>query len=355
MNNQNTRILLDCERMKYPHTGLYHFCLQLGKALQKKKRASEIVEYFVPRGLTGVFGDAETRRQNILHKFRLSIPVDIWHSTYQNTHYFPFQSRAKKILTVHDLNFLHEFTSERKKKKYLDSLQKKIDYSDAIVTISNYVRKEMMDYLDLSGRRVDVVYNGCNIQESIIPRKPRFGVDRPFLLSIGTVVPKKNFHVLPAALVNNDYDLLIVGVADNEAYRNKIWEEAKRLGVKDRTRIIGPVTEEEKYWLLQHCELFCFPSLAEGFGLPVIEAMHFGKNVLLSTATSLPEIGGPHAHYFRGFETDEVSDMASLTLEKIQTKDNSREIKSWSEQFSWGKTAEDYLDLYRLLITSRTS
>lgn len=349
MNNQNTRILLDCERMKYPHTGLYHFCLQLGKALQERKSPNEEITYFLPPGAEKVFGEAPVRQQTFLHKFHLPIAADIWHCTYQNTHYFPFRSKAKKVLTVHDLNFLHEFKSEKKKQRYLDSLQKKIDHSDAVVAISNYVRKELMEFLDLSGRRVEVIYNGCNIQDSVSPRKPSFAVDRPFLLSIGTVVPKKNFHVLPAALLHNDYDLLIVGIADNEAYRKKIWEEATRLGVQDRTRIIGPVTEEEKYWLLQNCELFCFPSLAEGFGLPVIEAMHFGKNVLLSTATSLPEIGGPHAHYFQGFGAEEVSGTAASALEKIQSEDNSREIKSWSEQFSWRKTAEDYLDLYRRL------
>lgn len=353
MNNQNAGIFFDCERMKYPHTGLYHFCLQLGRALLRQRRPTdEELSFFLPKQCRDLFPGQPAVSPNPLFKqwMLFARNARLWHSTYQQSDYFPYGSRARKVLTIHDLNFLHENKSTRRRRYYLRDLQRKIEHTDSIVTISNFVRKELLEHLDIGGKEVSVVYNGCNIQDNVQARKPSFPVDRPFLLSIGAVVPKKNFHVLPATLLNNDFELIIAGVAGNREYQNRILEEASRLGVQNRIRITGPVTEEEKYWLLQNCELFCFPSLAEGFGLPVIEAMHFGKNVLLSPATSLPEIGGPYAHYFDSFDTDDISTVTTSALEQIQRSDVSLEIQNWSRQFSWTKTADDYLAIYRELL-----
>ena len=80
-------------------------------------------------------------------------------------------------------------------------------------------------------------------------------------------------------------------------YEARILEIAKKIGVADRLVMTGLISEEQKYRYLKECSLFVFPSIAEGFGLPVIEAMAFGKKVLLSRHTCLPEIGGDHAYY----------------------------------------------------------
>src|SRR5690606_5748147 len=122
---------------------------------------------------------------------------------------------------------------------------------------------------------------------------------------------------------------------------------AQQLGVANRVKILGAITDSEKYWLLKNCAAFCFPSLAEGFGLPVIEAMQFGTPVILSTATSLPEIGGPHALYLRDFSPESISQTSADFLNTTITPEMKARIIDWSMQFRWDIAAKKYWELYR--------
>ena len=99
-----------------------------------------------------------------------------------------------------------------------------------------------------------------------------------------------------ALLKDNDYELIIAGNISN--YFERILEEARKWNVEDRVNIIGPISEGLKHWYLKNCLAFAFPSIAEGFGLPVVEAMYYGKPIFLSSYTSLPEVGGDLATYF---------------------------------------------------------
>jgi glycosyltransferase involved in cell wall biosynthesis len=346
-------IIFDAERMKYAHTGIYHYCLHLGNALlQQVANHNKRIGFYLPRATGKVFGqDQFYIRQHSLHKLLMPALSNhiIWHSTYQGTNYFPTLSNIRKILTVHDLNFLHEDKPAHKQKKYLGALQEKINRSDKIVVISNFVKQELQDNLQIAPGKIEVIYNGCNITEGVIPKKPALPFEGPFLFSIGTIAAKKNFHVLPAALLDNDYHLVIAGIVQDEKYMQKIIDEATKLGVKERVHLVGAVSESEKYWLIQRCEVFIFPSVADGFGLPVIEAMHFGKAVLLSTATSLPEIGGSHAFYLNSFEPEHISAMVAHSIAHATEELKTNTIE-WSKQFSWEHAAKQYWDVYETLL-----
>ncbi|WP_207492109.1 glycosyltransferase family 4 protein [Aridibaculum aurantiacum] len=342
-------IIFDAERMKNPHTGIYHYCQQLGSALlQQQRHHQHRIGFYLPPNVQHSFKNtAPIIRQLPLHKLsmRFAAGFKLWHCTNQSTSYFPFKSKGKILLTIHDLNFLYEKQDAQKRKKYLDLLQQKADRADAIVAISQFVKKEIQQHLQVQKKNVHVIYNGCNIRENIIPIKPAIELKAPFIFSIGTIAHKKNFHVLPGALLHNQLQLVIAGVVHSKEYLQKIFDEAKRIGVADRVHFIGPVTEEEKYWLLQHCILFAFPSLAEGFGLPVIEAMRFGKPVLLSQATSLPEVGGELATYLQNFDADHVSAMANEAI-TFHSDAKSEQLINRSNEFSWDNAAEEYWKVY---------
>ena len=100
----------------------------------------------------------------------------------------------------------------------------------------------------------------------------------------------------------------------------------------------------------KYCTAFLFPSLAEGFGLPVIEAMHFGKTVLLSTIDTLKEVGGSVAHYFSDYEAASMQATLKNAI-AIDNELNSRDqIQQHAKQFSWEKAAKLYLQLYQTII-----
>jgi glycosyltransferase involved in cell wall biosynthesis len=123
--------------------------------------------------------------------------------------------------------------------------------------------------------------------------------------------------------------------------------EAKRYGVADKVKLIGAVTEEEKSWYYEHCKAFVFPSRGEGFGLPVVEAMHFGKPVFLSASTSLPEVGGDAAYYFESFDPAAMQRVFENGMNDFNNHDRVVTIKQQAEKFSWDKAAREYLDVYR--------
>lgn len=348
------RIIFDCERMKYYNTGLYHYCLNLGKHLQAHSDGSqEEISFFMPAKLGDVFGESGYLYQNSLQKFYMP-PLkgfDIWHCTYQSSNYVPRRNRKiKVVLTIHDLNFLYEKKNELKKAKYLRHLQQNVDRSDAIVCISDFCRKDVLQYCNTGSKPVYVIYNGTNSLKEPELYGSSYKPSRPFLFSLGVMCRKKNFHVLlPLLQLNHDLELLIAGRLDDTKYLQFINASAREMNVEKNLRVLGNITESEKSWYYRNCYAFALPSIAEGFGLPVTEAMSAGKPVFLSQHTALPEIGSNAAFYFRDFNAANMQKVFRQGMEQYKRSDMEPMIKQRSEQFSWDKAARQYIDIYRSL------
>jgi glycosyltransferase involved in cell wall biosynthesis len=349
MSDSRLHIWLDAERMKYPNTGLYHFCMELGTALSAVRTSKEELTFYLPGKLEGCFGkEVRYMPQQIFHKLYLPAlgKIDVWHAMQQDSEYYPRHRIIPTVLTVHDLNFLHQpGKSSSSVKRALDRLQSKINRAQYIVTISSFVLEELKEHVNLGTVPTSVIYNGCNFS-SVQPREPKVLPHRPFLFTIGTVAAKKNFHVLPALLEKKDDLLIIAGIIQDESYQEAIRTEARRFGVADRVIFTGPITEEEKQWYYSECKAFVFPSLAEGFGMPVLEAMYFGKPVFLSTHTSLPEIGGSQAYYFQSFNSDEMQQVLERGLQHYEENSPQDIIRAHAMSFSWMAAARKYMEVY---------
>lgn len=352
-----TNIIIDCERMKHPFTGLFTYCNQLSEALVRNCNNKNLdLVFYVPASKKDLFGQEQTYIvQKSLHKIlnpfhRLP---GVWHCTYQGSKYFSFHKNQKKLLTIHDLNFMHDGgKSPQKKAVLLNSLQQKVDECDYISTISQYTADFLARYIDIKQKPLTVIYNGCDVDiNSVVPLKPLFiKEDISFLFSIGTIARKKNFHVLPALLQGNNRYLIIAGITQDEVYLKEITTRAEELGVRDRLILPGAITEAEKWWLMQKMDAFLFPSLAEGFGIPLVEAMHFSAPVICATCTSLPEIGGAAAYYFSGFEGEEMRHCVEDAIKDFDS-DSFLKVKmnERAKSFSWDESAKAYLEIYQRL------
>lgn len=347
-------IVFDCERIKCENTGISHFCRNLAKAIIKENSESDNLDisFYLRKRNLGVLGpDADYVIYRSLHKYIFPYWLangGLWHTTIQYPAIMP--ARGKILLTIHDLNFLYENTKEGPlywKKK----LQKKIDRATEIVTISEFAKKDIVSNMDLKGKRITVIHNGCERYEGKII-KPENAPEKEFLYTIGATLEKKNYHVLPALLQGNDLLLLISGGIE-EPYYSKIMAEAKKAGVSDRVIFTGGVDECTKHWYLQNCKALVFPSIAEGFGLPPIEAMRYGKPVFLSQCTSLPEIGGDAAFYFnREFDPEKMKEEFNEGIRKYESGEISPEyIKRHAESFSWETAAREYIKVYKRILS----
>lgn len=349
------RIVFDCERMKYPDTGLYHYCLNLGRHISKQAdTACEELHFFSPPGVEKLFGKKSLHlHQHSLQKFFLPSTRNyhIWHCTYQNSNYIPFRNKKiKVVLSVHDLNFLYEKKQNWKKQKYLRHLQGNIDRADAIVCISEFCRHDVLDHCRLNNKPLVMIHNGTNTLKRPLLNQQSYKPRKPFLFTIGVVTRKKNFHtLLPLLQKNRDMELLIAGRLDDSDYLRQLQHTAEQLDVAENLRVLGQISEGEKAWYFENCYAFTFPSLAEGFGLPVTEAMSAGKPLFLSDKTALPEIGEDLAFYFHDFGAESMQQVFQHGMHEYNKRNMEADIKKHGARFCWTKAANEYLELYRSL------
>lgn len=352
------KIILDCDLMRYRDSGLYHYCLNLSAAMSKMMGPETERKFscYIPSDVKNVFND---ENECIIEKkwhHKLAKPFlwdcNIWHAPFQSGRIIVPQGnkRVKIVLTIHDLNCLHEDKTKKEREESLTKTQKLIDRSDAIVCISNHCKTDVVNNLELNNKPVYVIHNGTH-QLSVPPLKPTgYHPAKPFIFTMGYVNRKKNFHTLLPLLLNNEIDLIIAGKLDEPDYVNTMKWQASNMGIADNLHILGPVSEDDKAWYLKNCLAFALPSLAEGFGAPVVEAMQFGKPLFLSALTSLPEIGGEAAFYFKNFEPASMQEIFKKGL--IQYKQNGlvNKIIERGNEFSWKEKAQEYLTVYDTLL-----
>ena len=349
------KIIFDCERMKYPDTGLFHYCLNLGKHLEKNiNLRHEKLFFFTPSWeQEWSFSSLNHITQNPLQKFVLPplSKYDIWHATYQSTHYMPvYNKKIKVVLSIHDLNFMYdEKKSATKKQKYLQRLQRLINRADSIICISDFSKNDVLKHCDIKSKPLHVIYNGTNLLASPELSKKSYKPSKPFLFSIGVINPKKNFHVLLPLLKKNTMELLIAGKFDDRNYLSFIQKQSRELGVEENVHMLGHVSENEKSWYFNNCSAFTLPSISEGFGLPLAEAMSCGKPLFLSNKTALPEIGGDVSFYFQDFQPDHMQQVFDSGMINYNSNGLKNRIIDRGRNFNWDKAARQYLDVYRSL------
>lgn len=352
-------IILDCDLMRYPNSGLYYYCLNLGNYVQAALSADghEQIKFYVPAAETNSF---KKKENSIVEKkyHKLFKPFlwncSVWHAPFQSGRIIPDRKRhsnTKVVLTVHDLNVLHEGKTPDEQRKSIAHTQQLINKSDAIVCISEFTKSDVLKHCEVNGKPVHVIHNGTHPVSSLpLLSAYSYKPSRPFLFGMGYVNRKKNFHVLLSLLKNNnDVELVIAGRLDEMDYITNMQNQAMQMGIEDRVYIAGPVSESEKAWYLENCMAFVHPSLAEGFGFPVTEAMLFGKPVFISNRTSLPEIGGDVAFYFSSFEEEHMQKIFYEGMQQYNMNGMSKRIIRRAESFNWEKSAKQYIEVYRSL------
>lgn len=144
-------------------------------------------------------------------------------------------------------------------------------------------------------------------------------------------------------------ELLIAGKEDDPHYMSYMRAQSRELGVEDNVRLLGCISESEKAWYYQNCRAFAFPSVSEGFGLPVVEAMSCGKPLFLSSRTALPEIGGDVSFYFNDFNPDHIEQVFNKGMDIYNANGLREKIKARGSSFCWEKAAHKYWEVYRSL------
>ncbi|MDR3327782.1 MAG: glycosyltransferase family 4 protein [Prevotellaceae bacterium] len=353
------RVLIDLSNLNRQYSGLGQIALNYGKYFKKHYSSAEEYQMYLllPKKMFGVFGNEVKylSSTNWLRKHcRYLFPkMDVWHATHQLSRFYPADRSTKYILTIHDLNFLYEKhgkSSDTRKRR----LQRKVNRADELVCISNFTKNEVEKHLDLKGKTCKVILNGVEKLFVTEAEKPSIEIQTPFFFTIGEVREKKNFHVLLDLMkLIPDRHLYIAGNdGTDREYAAFIRHRIKDEQINNVT-LSGIISQQERIWYYHNCEAFLFPSMFEGFGLPVIEALQFGKPVFSSKETSLKEIGGQYVAFWEDFNPQTMKQVMDNYLPLfLQSPERIAEAQKYALSFSYRKHLEQYMELYEKLMLS---
>lgn len=348
------KLLIDLYRTKDPYSGLGQFSQQFAETLIAHGLPESHNRFLVPKGEEPTWLQGQTLLKD---QFALRPPLsivprfDLWHSLHQLPSHRPRKS-TPWVYTVHDLNFLIE-KSGKKAHRYLRQLQRDLDRATVITAISDFTRAQLEQHTDLKGHTVRVIHNGVRLPDASGTALPKGIAGKPYFLSVGVLKEKKAIHKLIPLLAHfPDHELVIAG-NDRTAYGDRVRRDAATSPWGERVRILGPIDDATRNTLYAQCDALLFPSQAEGFGLPIIEAFAFGKPVFASRATSLPEIGGDVAFYFDSLDAAHMANriQEGLAAWKSLGSEGARRAKERAALFSWENAMRGYLAAYEEAIS----
>ena len=345
------QVLVDLGKLKSLYSGLGQVSAQYGKNLILQKPPDMDFMYLLPRQYKSYFGSSVnyTYLNSIKRYFPSSNKkFDLWHAIHQDSAFLP-GSTTPYLLTIHDLNFLRE-KSASKSQMRLKKLQAKVDRANAVVFISHFTETEAKSNLDIHVP-ASVIYNGVEISKTEAVKPAFIPVNcKNFLFSAGVILEKKNFHVLVDFMSLFEDTILIIAGDKSGSYANFIQDKVTEKKLNKKIILPGIVSDREKIWLYQNCKAFLFPSKNEGFGLPVIEAMSFGKPVFVSNLTSLPEIAADAGFYWKDFNPVEMTKVFHQNMKSAMSDENVNKRIDRAKFFSWEKNVSEYIKLYRSLM-----
>lgn len=340
------RIVIEATAMGYVPCGVREYTRQLCPRIISRRPDEFQLSFIVPPGFAGCFGtatgvdylEAGAIKIDVL-KYTRFLKADLFHAMHQLCKVWKIPAARRTLLTVHDINFLHTRTGA-KLRRATRRFEKRLDTATDLCFISRFVEKDVREHFptDLPAR---VIYNGVTPPDPSSGVRPTAAPDGKFLYHLSSLERYKNPHLLIEMMdYLPDRTLVMAGVRCSDY-------EAMASGRKNVV-LLGRVSDEENVWLYDNCEAFLFPSKAEGFGLPPIEAMHLGKPVFLSDLTSLPEVGGRAAHYWHNLEPKK---MAEIVESGLQEENNAEAIIRQASRFSWDACAEAYVQYYKDILS----
>lgn len=271
--------------------------------------------------------------------------VDVFHTS----DWLEPPARAKKVTTIHDL-LVYAF-ADSMHPKIVSNQKKKLEWvkkeSQLIIVDSESTKRDCINILGIEKERLRVVYLGVSplFKPSSYKERERvknkYGIKREFILAMGTLEPRKNIKRVIEAykqLKNKDIDLVIIG--------RYVWGE--EIDISENMQIIEYVENEDLPALYTGASCFVYPSLYEGFGLPILEAMACGCPVVTSNRGSLKEIAGPSI-IVDPENPNSIEDGLTTIIHSSDAKYQSH-IKrgfEWVKKFTWEKTAKETLAVYK--------
>ncbi|HSG40198.1 MAG TPA: glycosyltransferase family 1 protein [Thermoanaerobaculia bacterium] len=293
--------------------------------------------------------------------------LDLYHSTH---YVLPAWVSSKVVVTIHDIIHLlyPEFLPSNFAFLYAQRMiRRSLTRGDRIISVSQSTKNDLRQHFDVDGGKIEVIHNGVDeaFRQRLAPDDLQrwlrdLGIPQPYLLFVGNPAkPHKNLDTVVQAYARArrmaQFDAPLICVGSRQGSEFKIRARAEYLGIGDKVRLLGHVAQEALPAIYQGATLFLYPTLYEGFGLPVIEAMASGVAVITSNTSALKEISEGFALLVDPLDLDGIAKaIASLMGSPERRAAFAERGIRRAEDFRWDEMARKTLDIYMSVIEGRT-
>lgn len=283
--------------------------------------------------------------------------IDLYHGLSNELPLGNFSSKIPSVVTIHDLIFLRfpDFYPAIDRAIYRYKFQFACKNATRIIAVSEQTKKDIVNYFNISGEKIDVIYQGCNssFKDSVsdefkIKVREKYSLPKQYLLQVGTIEERKNLMLTVKALKAIPSEIKLVVIGKQTDYLKEIKEYLSDHSLDSRVQFLTNVPLEDLPAIYQQAKIFVYPSEFEGFGIPVIEALYSGVPVIAATGSCLEEAGGPGSSYVH--PKDDIQ--LSWTINSIlNSPDKQLEMVSagyeYVKKFSEQQLASNLMNVYK--------
>jgi glycosyltransferase involved in cell wall biosynthesis len=281
---------------------------------------------------------------------------DMFHGT---NYALPRARSACLVVTVHDLALLrYPHLGTAALSRFIRQMTRSVTEAKRVIAVSDATRRDIIDLLGTPAEKIRVIHNGYDQRFRPLPHTEararvgeRYGLSEPYILHVGTLEPRKNLETLISAYARLRRERYIphglVLVGDRGWKYDPIFQLVDQLGLRNAVRFTGAVPADDLPALYNAADLFVYPSLYEGFGLPPLEAMACGTPVVTSNVSSLPEVVGDAALLVDPHDEGALAEAMARVLSDVELRRHMRERGlERARHFSWERCARETLAVY---------
>ena len=374
--NEQIRIGLDAKRIVRNQTGLGNYGRTLVNDLSAyqdldiilyapDEGRDDLLEQVIPRDNIQLFfpnkrsalAKALWRSHGIVNQLRQD-HVQVYHGLSGELPFHIRKSGVKTVVTIHDLIFLRhpEYYNLADTIIYRWKFLQAIREADRIIAISQCTRRDICEYGNIDESRVDVIYQSCapKFQDDIPAAKMRrvkdhYRLPDHFMLSVGSIEERKNMLLAVRALPHLPSDVSLVLVGRKTPYTDKIQRFIDENRLNERVFIFHGVPNEDLPVFYKLAKCFIYPSRYEGFGIPIIEAIHAGIPVIAAKGSCLEEAGGSDSVYVSPDNPEAMAHAARQLMDEGTRSSRMEKAREYVKRFENTNVASQVYDIYREL------
>lgn len=289
--------------------------------------------------------------------------IDLFHGLSNELPVGIRKTGIKSIVTIHDLIFLRypQYYPLIDRTVYQAKFRYACREADRIIAVSECTKRDIVHFYGIPPEKIDVIYQGCDprfeqpVSDEEKKRVSRqYGLPERYILNVGSIEERKNLLLVLRALPAADPGLKLVAIGRKTAYTDKLNDFIRRHGLANRVRFIHRLPHSDLPAVYQQAELFVYPSRFEGFGIPIIEAIHSGLPVIAATGSCLEEAGGQGALYVNPDDFSQLAEAINrLSGDRSLREETVRNGKNHLRLFEEKKLAGELMETYRKIKPER--